>query len=223
MNKIFFITIPVLMGYIPLGMAFGILAASNHFSLMEIILSSVLIYAGAGQFVLVGLVSAKVGLIEIFIASFLLNFRHFFYTLALLEDLKKMSFFKHYIMFSLTDESFAIISSQKRNFKKLHFKQKEIQILKICFLNHLYWIIGSVLGFFLQQGISIDYSGIEFSLNALFIVLAYELYKQNPNIKILILAIGISLLALCFIDKSYMLVCSIAVALLLLFLGKKYV
>lgn len=222
-KNIFILTLPVLMGYIPLGITFGILAASNGFSLLEALLSSLIVYAGAGQFVLVGLISAGAGFIEVFITLFLLNFRHFFYTLTLLEEFKKMNFLKHFIMFFLSDESFALISSLRQRIENLSSKEKSNFIFKLCFLNYFYWSLGTLLGFLFQKNINIDYSGIEFSLNALFIVLAYELYKQNPNLKILILACVLALFALCFIDKSYMLVFCIALALFLLFLGKKYV
>ena len=101
------------MGYIPLWAAFGILAASKDFSLFEILLSSIFIYAGAGQFLLVALVAQNVSFLMIFFTLFLLNFRHFFYTLSLLKELKSINFLRHYIIFALTDESFALLSSIK--------------------------------------------------------------------------------------------------------------
>ncbi|EAW7618320.1 AzlC family ABC transporter permease [Campylobacter upsaliensis] len=223
MKKLLAITLPVLIGYIPLGMAFGILASSAGFSFYEVLLSSVVVYAGAGQFILVALISGGAGFLEVALTSFLVNFRHFFYTLSLLEEFKKMNFLKHYAIFALTDESFAIISSKKRQIKNLKQKGHSRLIFTICLLNHSYWILGSLLGFLFQQNVKIDYSGIEFSLNALFIVLAYELYKQNPKLKILLFATLLSLIALFCIDKAYMFAFCLSVGLALLLLGKKYV
>lgn len=223
MKKLLAITLPVLMGYIPLGMAFGILASSAGFSFYEVLLSSVVVYAGAGQFILVALISAGAGFLEVALTSFLVNFRHFFYTLSLLEEFKKMNFLKHYAIFALTDESFAIISSKKRQIKNLKQKGHSRLIFIICLLNHSYWILGSLLGFLFQQNVKIDYNGIEFSLNALFIVLVYELYKQNPKLKILLFATLLSLIALFCIDKAYMFAFCLSVGLALLLLGKKYV
>ncbi|HHW4633731.1 TPA: AzlC family ABC transporter permease, partial [Campylobacter coli] len=185
-RELFLLTIPVLMGYIPLGAAFGILAASKDFSLFEILLSSIFIYAGAGQFLLVALVAQNVSFLMIFFTLFLLNFRHFFYTLSLLKELKSINFLRHYIIFALTDESFALLSSIKEKIKNLSRAQRSLIMFEVCLLNQIYWVIGSVLGYYFKQGLNIDYSGVEFSLNALFIVLAYELYKQNPNLKILL-------------------------------------
>lgn len=182
-RELFLLTIPVLMGYIPLGAAFGILAASKDFSLFEILLSSIFIYAGAGQFLLVALVAQNVSFLMIFFTLFLLNFRHFFYTLSLLKELKSINFLRHYIIFALTDESFALLSSIKEKIKNLSRAQRSLIMFEVCLLNQIYWVIGSVLGYYFKQGLNIDYSGVEFSLNALFIVLAYELYKQNPNLK----------------------------------------
>ncbi|ARE80539.1 AzlC family ABC transporter permease [Campylobacter helveticus] len=223
MKNLFSLTLPVLMGYIPLGMAFGILATSEGFSFYQVLLSSLVVYAGAGQFVLVALISGGAGFLEVALTSFLVNFRHFFYTLSLLKEFKKMNFLRHYAIFALTDESFALISSRKNQAKNLSQKEHTRLIFGICFLNHSYWILGSLLGFLFQKNIKIDYSGIEFSLNALFIVLAYELYKQNPKLKILLFATLLSLLALFCIDKAYMFAFCLSVGLALLFLGKRYV
>lgn len=177
-RELFLLTIPVLMGYIPLGAAFGILAASKDFSLFEILLSSIFIYAGAGQFLLVALVAQNVSFLMIFFTLFLLNFRHFFYTLSLLKELKSINFLRHYIIFALTDESFALLSSIKEKIKNLSRAQRSLIMFEVCLLNQIYWVIGSVLGYYFKQGLNIDYSGVEFSLNALFIVLAYELYNK---------------------------------------------
>ncbi|ARJ56566.1 branched-chain amino acid transport protein, AzlC family [Campylobacter cuniculorum DSM 23162 = LMG 24588] len=222
-ENIFILTLPIFMGYISLGAAFGILASSNGFSLFEVVLSSLIVYAGAGQFVLVALIVSGAGFLEIFITLFILNFRHFFYTLALITDLKGMNFLKHYIMFSLTDETFALLSAQRNELIKLNRAQKSWRVFWICFLNQNYWIIGSILGFLFQKNVKIDYSGVEFSLNALFIVLTYELFKQNPNLKILLGTCCIALIALFFIDKSYMFAFCLALAIFLLFIGRKYV
>lgn len=191
-RELFLLTIPVLMGYIPLGAAFGILAASKDFSLFEILLSSIFIYAGAGQFLLVALVAQNVSFLMIFFTLFLLNFRHFFYTLSLLKELKSINFLRHYIIFALT----ALLSSIKEKIKNLSRAQRSLIMFEVCLLNQIYWVIGSVLGYYFKQGLNIDYSGVEFSLNALFIVLAYELYKQNPNLKILLYSSFVALFAL---------------------------
>ncbi len=222
-KHVFTLTLPVLMGYVPLGAAFGILAASAGFNFIEMLLSSLIVYAGAGQFLLVALVSAGASFMEVVIASFFLNFRHFFYTLSLLEEFKKINFLKHYIMFALTDESFALISSHKKYITQFSLAQRSKILFFICLCNHIYWIIGSILGFLFQKNVNINYDGIEFSLTALFIVLGYELYKQNPNHKILLTASTIALIALLFIDKNYMFVFCLSVAIALLFIGRKYV
>ncbi|EQA5277385.1 AzlC family ABC transporter permease [Campylobacter coli] len=217
-RELFLLTIPVLMGYIPLGAAFGILAASKDFSLFEILLSSIFIYAGAGQFLLVALVAQNVSFLMIFFTLFLLNFRHFFYTLSLLKELKSINFLRHYIIFALT-----LLSSIKEKIKNLSRAQRSLIMFEVCLLNQIYWVIGSVLGYYFKQGLNIDYSGVEFSLNALFIVLAYELYKQNPNLKILLYSSFVALFALFCIDKPYMLAFCIFIALMILIFGKKYV
>ena len=92
MNKItvFKNTIPVLMGYIPLGFSFGIYGVSQGMPLWAMALSSVLVYAGSVSFVLAAFIASKASIFDTFIISFLINFRHFFYTLALLYEIKKV-------------------------------------------------------------------------------------------------------------------------------------
>ena len=89
-KEIFKSTVPVMLGYIPLGFAFGIYGASSGIPAWVLVIACFMLYAGSGQFVLVAFIVAKATLIEVFLISFLLNFRHFFYTMTLLDDIKRL-------------------------------------------------------------------------------------------------------------------------------------
>ena len=223
LKKTFFLSIPVAFAYIPLGIALGILAASNHFSYLEILAISFFVYSGSAEFLLVSFIVNNEGLLGIFISIFLVSFRHFFYTLSLLKELKSLNFLRHYIIFALSDESFALLNSYKKEFNENLSKNKKslLQAL-LCFLNQMYWLLGVSLGFVLERSFNFEYSGVEFALSALFIVIAYDVYKQNPNKDILLIAAFIGLFALFFIDKKYMLFSSLFAVLLYLLFRRYY-
>lgn len=222
--KIFKLSLSVMIAYVPLGFALGILASSSGLSLAQTLGISFFVYSGSAEFLLIAFIRANESLLGIFISLSLLAFRHFFYTLSLLDELKKLNFLKHYTIFALSDESFALLSTYKKELNEvLDKKKRSFYYALLCFCNQAYWLIGSCLGFIFGALSNFDYSGIEFSLNALFIVLACEAYRQNPKFKLLLLALIVGLLGFLILAKSYMLFTCLSLACLMLILGKKYV
>lgn len=223
-NEIFKLTLPVAFAYVPLGVALGILAASSGLKLWQVLALSFFVYSGSAEFLLIAFIAVGEGLFGIFLTLFLLGFRHFFYTLSLLNELKSLNFLRFYVIYALSDESFALLSTHKNDISSnASQSKKSFHYALLCFLNQSYWIIGCFLGFLLQKRTHIDYSGIEFSLNALFIVLACESFKQNPNKKLLFLALIIGLLGFLFIAKSSMLFICLTLGVIALLLGRRYV
>lgn len=215
--KIFKNTIPVAFGYISLAMTYGILAQNAGMPIWAIILASVIVYAGSGQFLLVSLLSAGAGLLEIFVASFLLNLRHMFYALTLLSEILALKH-KFYLIFALTDETFALLKTIKIEPENL---DKVYNLT--AFLNQIYWLFGTILGIFVANFIKIDYSGIEFCLTALFVVLSVELFKDNRNYKILFLAIFLGIFALSFLPPHFMLIITLISGLVIILGAKKWI
>ncbi|MBX7490120.1 AzlC family ABC transporter permease [Helicobacter turcicus] len=175
-------TLPVLMGYIPLGVTFGILYANLHLPWYYGILSAVVVFTGTGQFLLVSLLATHTGLFEIAIASFLLNVRHLFYALSITEDIKNFGLSKYYVLFGLTDETFAVLKGNQAALDSNDSKAMEKNYLFITLLNHLYWIIGCGIGIFLGEYFQLNPAGIEFVLTALFSALTLSLL-QNSKLK----------------------------------------
>ncbi|MGP1449888.1 MAG: AzlC family ABC transporter permease [Wolinella sp.] len=207
-------TIPVIMGYLPLGMAFGILYSQLNSPWYYAFIMSIIVYAGAGQFLLVALLAAHAGYIEIAIATFLINLRHIFYGLSIMEELRDFGHRRHYIMFALTDETFAMLKSS--DFSK---ESKEQEFFHIALLNHAYWCIGSMLGVFVGAQSGFSWLGVEFSLTALFVVLTLNLLLKAPSKKPFYIALGVGMVALALFPPKYMLILSIllVIAILLLF------
>ena len=138
---IFKLTIPVMMGYIPLGMAFGLLLSKLLIPWYYAFFMSVFIFAGSGQFLALTLFASQATILEIGIATFLLNLRHTFYGLSMISAFKDFSWKKNYLIFGLTDETFALLKTSD-----VPEANREKVYLWITFLNQCYWIIGSVVG-----------------------------------------------------------------------------
>ena len=149
-------TIPVMLGYLFLGMAFGLLLQNAGYNFLWAFLSSLIIYAGSMQFVLVTLLTGGVGLIHTALMTLFINGRHIFYGLSFVEKYKKMGKAYPYLVFSLTDETYSVLCGthvpEDMDEKKVFFW--------ISFLDQCYWVIGSTLGGLAGQYITFDSTGI---------------------------------------------------------------
>ncbi|WP_114416281.1 AzlC family ABC transporter permease [Marinospirillum perlucidum] len=169
------LSLPVLFGYLPLGMAFGVLFSTQlDYAWWFAPLMGLVIYAGAGQILAVSLLLASTGLIEVFIAMLVLNARHVFYGLSLLDAFAGAGWRKPYLIFGLTDETYSLLTSRPRTRNKALEQQVDF-LITLC--NQIYWILGCALGAWLGRTLIFDSTGIDFALVALFIVLCIEQYK----------------------------------------------
>lgn len=176
MNSLVFrLTLPILFGYLPLGMAFGVLFTTQlDYAWWAAPLMGVVIYAGAGQILAVSLLAVSAGLLEVFIAMFVLNARHLFYGLSLLGQFRGAGWRKLYLIFGLTDETYSLLTSRPRSKDTIH----ELDVdFRITAFNQVYWVVGCTLGALLGRNVAFDSTGIEFALVALFIVLTIEQLK----------------------------------------------
>ncbi|WP_292388072.1 AzlC family ABC transporter permease [Methanosarcina sp. UBA5] len=221
-NKDLFITafkttIPVLLGYIPLGMAFGFLLDGAGYHWIYAFIMSLFVYAGSGQFLAVALLSAGAGLTEFAIATLLLNFRHAFYGLSLLEKFSGVGKVKPYLIFALTDETYALLTTTNvpQGISKSRF------YFYIAALDHLYWIAGSVLGAALGSVLDLNLEGMSFVLAALFVVLTIEQYFSSEARFPFIAAIGAGALSLILFSPDNMLLASIVLGTLILIVREK--
>jgi len=212
MGSLFVATLPVLMGYVPLGIAFGLLYSQLGLPWLYGILMSVLIFAGSGQFLLVSLLGVGSGLVEMVVATFLLNLRHLFYGLAMIEALRHFGWRKQYIIFALTDETFALLKTLD-----IPSHKQEKSYFWIALLNQGYWVLGSAIGIALGRAIPFPLEGIEFSLTALFVVLTLELLTRATSYMPFLLAGCVGCAGLFFFPKEQMLLLSLLTTSILLF------
>jgi 4-azaleucine resistance transporter AzlC len=205
-------TVPVFLGYIPLGMAFGFLLDGAGYHWIYAFLMSLLIYAGSGQFLAVALLAAGAGLPEFAIATLLLNLRHAFYGLSLLEKFSGVGKVKPYLIFALTDETYALLTTTEvpEGGSKARF------YFYIAALDHLYWITGSVLGAGLGSMLDLNLEGMAFVLTALFVVLTIEQYFNSSVRFPFVAAVGAGATSLILFSPDNMLLISIILGTLVL-------
>jgi len=210
-------SIPVMMGYGVLGFAFGLLMTSIDYPWYIALLMSLFIYAGALQFLAVGFFSSKLGLFDIFITSLFVNIRQSFYGLSLLKKFKKSGKLKPYLIFGLTDETYALLSTIQEDAQL----KRRYYYLYLTALNQSYWVIGTIFGGVFGSIVTFDTSGLEFSLTALFVVLAIEQYKANKNFTPFMIGAVTSILAILLVPINSMLIVAIICSLIGMFLLRK--
>lgn len=210
MRQLLSITLPVALGYVPLGMAFGVLFVSQlDYAWYMASAMGLFIFAGSAQFLSVGLIANNAGLLEVGVAIFLLNARHIFYGISLISDLRLRGWRRWYLIFALTDESYSLITT----LPKEHRSQQ--QMWQIAMLNQSYWVIGCTLGALLGEGVDIPTESLAFVLPALFIVLCIEQYRVVRAPGLMLAAASLAMLAF-WLWSEQMLILSIALALSLL-------
>ena len=170
-------TIPVLTGYMFLGIAFGILLGSKGYHFGWAILMSVFIYAGSMQFVAINLLTASFSPVIAIFMTLMVNARHLFYGLSMLDKFKNMRKKKPYMVFSLTDETFSLLCSAKVP----EDVDKNLLYFFIALLDHLYWITGSAIGGIIGSAFFFNTKGIDFVMTALFVVIFIDQWKSNKN------------------------------------------
>ena len=214
-RSIFKDTLPVMFGYIPLGIAFGILFQELGYAWYLATLMAVFVFAGAAQFMIVGLLGAGVGLFEIVISIFLVNSRHMFYGLSLLKDYGAWGVRKFYLIFGLTDETYSLLTTMA---VPNGVKQQQYYFL-VTLLNHSYWVLGCTLGALIGANFEFNSQGLEFTLTALFVVLVMEQWKKIKEITPFAIAVVAIIIAL-LVSQEHMLLLSIFLSVVLLLVQK---
>lgn len=168
-------TVPVLTGYLFIGTAFGVMFQEKGYNFLWAILMSILVYAGSGQYLAVNFFAPGVNLLQVIFLEFMVNIRHIFYGLSLLERFSEMGKKKLYMMFSLTDETYSLFFLTKipKDVDEHKF------MFAIALLDQLYWITGSAIGAIAGSVIPFDATGIDFAMTALFVVIFVEQWMTS--------------------------------------------
>ena len=210
-------TIPVFTGYLVLGTAYGILMDSKGFSLFWILIASIFIYAGSMQFVMVALLAANFDPLGAFLITIMVNARHVFYGISMLKKFQGTGKMKPYLIFALTDETFSILCSTDPP----EGVNRNWFLFFIALLDHIYWILGSLLGGILGSMVTFNTKGLDFVLTALFVVILINQWKSTTNPLPAIVGILSAIICRVFFGASSFIIPAMVMILFLVTILKK--
>jgi 4-azaleucine resistance transporter AzlC len=176
LHTAFLDTLPVMTGYVFLGFGFGILMHQSGYGVLWSFAMSFFIYAGSMQYMAVSLLTGGASLLTAALTTLVVNARHLFYGISMVDIYKGSGKKKPYMIFALTDETYSLVSQEVPEGVDRH---------GYCFLvslfDHIWWVSGSVLGALAGSLIPINYEGIEFVLTALFVTIFVEQWLSTKK------------------------------------------
>lgn len=206
-------TLPVMTGYVFLGFGFGILMERNGFGWLWAGAMSLFIYAGSMQYVAIGLLTSGAGLLTAALTAFVVNARHLFYGISMVDAYKGSGKKKPYLIFALTDETYSLVS------------QKQKPDHGYCFLvslfDHIYWVTGTVLGSLAGSVLPINFEGVDFALTALFVTIFVEQWLSTKNHGPAIIGVAATLACLLVFGSDVFLIPSMVLIAFALIIMKK--
>lgn len=210
-------TIPVMAGYVFLGFGFGILLCQSGYGVLWAFAMSLFIYAGSMQYLAVSLLTGGAGLLTAALTTFVVNARHLFYGISMVDAYKGAGRKKPYMIFALTDETYSLVVQNQ--------VPEGISRHGYCFLvsvfDHIYWVAGTVLGSLTGALLPINYEGIEFALTALFVTIFVEQWLSVKDHRPALIGVGSTLLCLLLFGKDVFLIPSMVIIALTLTILRK--
>lgn len=213
LKKAFPYTLPVLTGYLFLGFSYGVLMNKTGFSLFWTSLMSLTVFAGAMQFAAIALLSSVFNPLSTFLVSLLINIRHLFYGMSVLDKYSNSGKKRCFLIFGLTDETFSINAAVTLD----ESVDKKLFYFYVTLLNYLYWNVASVLGHQLSFLIPDTIKGFEFVLTALFFVLFLNQWEIKTHRLYLIIGFVCTLIAYLLVGRAQFLL--LAMVLILVAMG----
>ncbi|WP_334297382.1 AzlC family ABC transporter permease [Anaerosolibacter carboniphilus] len=210
-------TIPVLTGFTFLGIAYGILMSSKGYGVGWTVLMSLMAFAGSAQYVAITFLTSVFNPIYALLMTLVVNARHLFYGISMLDRYKGAGKLKPYLIFGLCDETFSIVCSAEppegvnRNWFSFF----------ITLLNHSYWVLGSAIGGMLGSMVSFNTKGLDFVLTALFVVIFVGQWKTQKDHKPAVIGVLCSIICLVVFGQSNFIIPSMIAILAVLMISRK--
>lgn len=211
-------TIPVFAGYIVLGIGFGVMLRVNGYGVIWAFFMSIFMYAGAMQYAAVGILASGASVASTAVATVLINIRHIFYGMSLLQKYKGLGIQKLYMIFALTDETYALVSGKDTP----ETVSRKSYYFLVSLFDHCYWILGCCLGAILGSLLKINFEGIDFALTALFVSILIDQWLSTKNH--LPVLIGMVSTAIClgiFGSENFLIPSMIVIVIILTLTRKK--
>ncbi len=217
-KQAFYQSIPVLTGYIFLGIGFGILLRKAGYGVIWAAAMSILIYGGSMQYVGVGLLEAGASVLTTIITTITVNARHLFYSISMIRLYKDAGKFKPYLIFSLTDETYSFLCDGKVPAGV----EPNLYRFLISLFHHCYWILGGILGNLLGAVLPFSASGVEFSMTAVFVAaFADQWISTKDHIPAITGAISTLVCLLIFGRENFLIPAMLLITLLLTLLRRR--
>jgi len=210
-------TIPVLTGFIFLGMAYGILMSSRGFGWQWVLLTSAVVFAGALQFVGIGLLTSVFDPLYAFLIALAVNARHLFYGISMLEKFSGVGKVKPYLIFGMCDETFSILCSTEPPLGV----DKRAFMLAITLMNQSYWVIGSVMGGLIGPLLAFDTRGIDFVMTAFFVVIFINQWRSQKRHSPALIGLGASVVSLLVFGARHFIIPAMAMIIICLTIFRK--
>lgn len=185
-------TLPICVGFLFLGMSYGFLMRSKGFSFVYPMLMSMFIFAGSMEFVTVNLLLSAFNPVYAFFLTLMVNARHLFYGISMLEKYKNMGLKKLYLIFGMCDESFSVNCTVTPP----EYVDRGWFMFFVTLLNQIYWVTGATTGALLGYVIHFDTTGIEFVMTALFVIMFLNQWEESKDHRPALIGVGCSLLCL---------------------------
>lgn len=211
------LTLPVMAGYLFLGLGFGILLESKGFSFIWAFFMSVIIYAGSMQYAAIDLLAAGASLLTTAIMTVIIQIRHLFYGLSLIEKYKNTGKKKMMMIYELTDETYSLVATSE--------PPADVDpgwfYFFISLLDHSYWITGCTLGALFGSLVSFNTKGVDFVMTALFIVLFVNQWLDTKEHRPALIGVGCSVICLLLFGADSFIVPAMLSILAILSIFKK--
>ena len=212
LKKAFIDTIPVMSGYLVLGIGFGVILQSKGFGVLYAASMSIFIYAGSMQYVGIDLLTSGASLITAALTTLLVNSRHIFYGISMVDTYKPLKY-KNVLAFLLTDETYSLVCTDTIKDEKYY--------LYVSLLDYSYLVFGSIIGSVLGSVIPFSTEGIDFALTALFITVFVEQWLSNKDHIPAIIGVVVSIVCLMIFGASSFLIPTMILITIALFVYKK--
>lgn len=210
-------TIPIFTGFWFLGLTYGIYMEVSGFSFVYPMLMSLLIFGGSLEFITVEMLLSPFAPLQVFIMALLIQARHLFYGISMLEKFKGMGWKKFFLIFGMCDETFSVNYTAEipENVDKGWF------MLWVTFLNQFYWVSAATTGGLIGSLLKFDTTGISFVMTAMFVVIFLEQWLKEKNHVSSLMGIAVSVLCLIFFGEDSFMLPTMAAIVLLLTLSRK--
>ena len=167
-------SLPIFAGFLPLGLAYGVLMQNAGYNALWTGATCLFVFAGSLQFLMISFFTTSISYVTVAVMALLINSRHIFYGISLIEKFRNFGLWKYYLIYSLTDENYSLHCSAKME----EGMDEKWTYIFTATLTLLYWTVSCVLGSLIGTLITIDMTGVDFALTALFVTILLDQLKD---------------------------------------------